>query len=252
MKTIALLASVLMGLFVSSASANFYPIAPPHSLVSLDPSEFIYAVPQQTEGLVTPSPIIGDDVGQHPGAWQAADPSYGVTGPDLYLVGLFARPIDTSNANAAVYLWRTFGNLGSGYSGSVGGPQIEVGYWDGSTFTRYGRPQFASYRDTGVGGDAYIHPYPCEFLCFEIHELASSMTLLSDFDIPLGFPTLLNSVRIEAANFYDRQYWAGSDWRVTGIAANLVPEPETLSLLAVALIALSGCRRRSSVSTGVC
>lgn len=208
----------LTGLLVNSASANLYPIAPPYSFVSLDPSNFILSVPQETAGLLDPNPVIGDHLGQHPGAFTNGFPSV-----DTFFVGLFVRPIATSNPNAAVYLWETTGAAPS--SDTFRGPQIEVGYWNGTDFIPYGIPQYAAYADTGVWGPP-IYP-----------QITSSITPLSDFGITPEFPILLNAVRIEAHD------WTAHN-QVTAVAVNLVPEPDILTLIATSFVALLCLGRR--------
>lgn len=199
--TVAAVAVLLRG----EAFADVYPVAPPGTSVTLHPGDFIQQVPAQSAGLPDPNPVIGDDLGQHPGAFAIGNPPLGT-----FFIGVFGGPIDTTHTNAAVYLWETSGR---GFNDvAFGGPQIQLGYWDGTAFTPYGNPRAASYLGTGISG---TDPF---------YEITSSITLVSDFGIAPGFPILLNAVRIEAA---DRP----AHNQVTAVATNVVPESSTMLLL---------------------
>jgi hypothetical protein len=200
--------------FGGAASAGQYPVAPPGTYVTLQLSSFIQSVPYTswTESPDPNNPVIGDNLNQHPGAFNTGQPSVGV-----YFIGVFESPIDTSNPNAAVYLWET---TSVGFGGQSG-PQIQLGYWDGTAFSAYGSPRAASYWDTGVstdvGGGIYM-------------EINSSMTLLTDFGISPGFPPLLNAVEIEVVDFFAHNQ----------VIAVAVPEPSATLLLGTSLACLLG------------
>ena len=102
---------VIANLFGGQANAGLYPVAPPGTSISLQPADFIQSVPEQSPGLPDPNPVIGDNLGQHPGAFGIGFPDTGT-----YFVGVFGRPIDTSQPGA-VYLWETT------TSGSAGEPR---------------------------------------------------------------------------------------------------------------------------------
>jgi hypothetical protein len=195
--------------FGGTASAGQYPVAPPGTYVTLDLSSFIQSVPSQTPGLPVPNPVIGDHLGQHPGAFVSGQPA-----PGTFFVGVFAGPIDTSNLNAKLYLWET---SVAGLGGSTG-PQIQLGYWNGTAFSAYGNPQAASYLDTGVAGD------------IAGMDIYSSIIPLSAFGIYPGFPNLLNAVEIEAADISAHN-------QVTAVA---IPETSATLLLGASLACLLG------------
>jgi hypothetical protein len=204
--------------FGSAASAGQYPIAPPVTYVTLPLSSFIQSVPYTSwTGSPDPNnPVIGDNLNEHPGAFYTGMPSVG-----LYFIGVFGSPIDTSNPNAAVYLWET---TSVGFGGQSG-PQIQLGYWDGTAFSAYGSPQAASYWDTGVstgvGGGLYM-------------EINSSITPLTDFGISPGFPPFLNAVEIKVVDYSAHN-------QVIAIA---VPEPSATLLLGGGLACLLGYGRQ--------
>ena len=200
-------------LFAGTALADLYPIAPPGSFVSLNAGDFIQFVPEESAGLPSPNPVIGDNLGQHPGAFAVGFPPVGT-----YFIGVFNAPIDVSNPNAAVYLWETsgFGDNNVPFFG----PEIRLGFWDPMGFTPYGNAQSASYLGTGALGN---NPG---------YEITSSVTPLSGFGILPGFPFELNAVRIEAT--------AQGHPQVTAVAVNTVPEPSSIVLLG-AIVGLLGC-----------
>jgi hypothetical protein len=202
-------------LFGVAASAATYPNAPPGTSVNLDLNDFIQCVPEQNYSSPYPNPVIGDNLGQHPGAFVIGFPPVGT-----YFIGVFGGLINTSKVDAAVYLWET-----SGPPNDVPftGPQIQLGFWDGMAFTMYGIPQAASYQGTGVGILGY--------------EITSSITPLSDFGITPGFPYPLNAVMIEAA-------YPLAHNQVTAVATNVIPEPSTISLLGAGILGLAGVLRR--------
>jgi hypothetical protein len=187
--------------FGGTASAGDYPVAPPGTYITLQLSSFIQSVPSQSSGLPVPNPVIGDHLGQHPGAFGSGQPPVGT-----YFIGVFAGLIDTSDPGAGVYLWETSpAGLGGGT-----GPQIQLGHWDGTAFSADGNPQAASYSDSGVAGDTAGM------------DIFSSFTPLSAFGISPGAPLCLNAVRIEATVSGHNQ--------VTAVA--VVPEPSfTLGIL---------------------
>jgi hypothetical protein len=209
--------------FGGTASAGQYPVAPPGTYITLQLSSFIQSVPSQSSGLPVPNPVIGDHLGQHPGAFSSGQPPVGA-----YFVGVFAGLIDTSDPGTGVYLWETTGpGLGGG-----AGPQIQLGHWDGTAFSAYGSPQAASYSGTGVledvGGGMY-------------YEIYSSFTLLSAFGISPGAPLCLNAVRIEAT--------VNAHNQVTAVA--VVPEPSfTLGILSQPVATSAGVGGQAAFGVG--
>jgi hypothetical protein len=199
------------------ASADLYPIAPPGTSVTLQPSEFIQSVPQSF-GVSYPNPlnqpngdtVIGDDIERHPGAVFNSSSSF--------LIGVFGGPIDTS-PGADVFVWHT-GRDDFPFTG----PLIQLGHWDdiGKVFTSFGNTVATSFLDTGVSVPVVGF----------FGELSSSITPVSAFGVD-GIP-FLNAVELTYNNSL------GSDNRVTGVAANLVPEPSTMLFFGSGLACLVG------------
>jgi hypothetical protein len=158
--------------------------------------------------------VVGDNLGQHPG-WQG--------GTGQFFIGVFGGLIDTADPSTSVYLWET-----SGGNNTVrfDGPQIQLGYWDGTAFTPYGVPQIASYLGTGV----------LVFDGIQIREITSSITPLSAFGVTSGFLQLLNAVEISANP-------TGHD-QVTAVATDAdTPEPAVVLTFAGGLMLLIAFRR---------
>ena len=213
------LAAALLFAICRTALPSTFPIAPPGSNVILDSLDFIQSVPEQSPGLLTPNPVIGANLTQHPGAFRIGFPEVGT-----FFVGVFADLIDTTNPSSALYLWETTGAPDN--TEPFPGPEIQIGFWDGNSFTPYGIPQLASYRGTGE----YWFDQGTFF------EITSSVTPLSDFGIAPGFPVALNAVRIEAVNAAHNQ--------VTAVAADIVPESSTPLLIGIGLAVLVALDRR--------
>jgi hypothetical protein len=208
--------AAITALLAGTASATTYPIAPPGASVTLSPVDFIQSVPDESPRLPNPNPVIGDNLGQHPGAFVTGAPDLG-----SFFVGVFGGPIDTTLPDAAIYLWETTG-FGAGVS--LTGPEIQLGFWDGTAFTPFGMSQPASYLATHVRAGTM--------------EIRSSITPLSDFDISPGFSSPLNAVEIEVVD-------SSAHNQVTAVAsnsveANAVPEPSVGPLLSIGLIGLLG------------
>lgn len=197
-----------------SASADLYPVAPPGTFVTLQPRDFIQSVPEQSPGLPEPNPVIGDNLGQHPGAFAIGFPPVGT-----FFIGVFGGPIDTSKPDAAAYLWETTMGGGGDLGGALG-PQIQLGFWNGSKFTHYGICVTASYYGTGV----FSMTEPG-------YQINSSITPLSDFHVT-GNP-ILNAVMIKVADPFAHN-------QVTAVAINTVPEPSTMLFFGTGLAGLLG------------
>jgi hypothetical protein len=221
-RLVVIIVTVLAGM-TSLCGGTIYPVNPSGTFVTLSPGDFIQFVPEQSAGLPDPNPVIGDNLGQHPGGFGVGFPVVGT-----FFVGVFGGAIDTSKPSTAVYLWET---TAPPNDVAFAGPQIQLGYWDGTAFTGYGIPQAASYLGTGVQATD------------PSREITSSITPLSDFDITPGFPFLLNAVRIEAADAFAHN-------QVTAVAINVTPEPSTMLLLGTGFVGLlnGGWRRRKQKS----
>lgn len=229
-------ACMLGSLWGGTASAGMlYPIAPPGSTVSLEPRDFIQSVPDQTFGLLNPNPVIGDNIGQHPGAFRVGFPPLG-----SYFVGVFGAPIDLNHPDNAVYLWET-SNVSNDATGFLG-PQIQLGYWNGLNFTGYGITQNALYKPTGVLEDSFPDP--------PFREITSSVTFLKDLlqdgmGNQLDYSLLtLNAVKIEVTdvNLHNQ---------VTAVAVNTVPEPASIAIWGLGAIGvgLAALRKKKLAAT---
>jgi len=206
-------AAGMVGLSGGSASADAYPIAPPGTYASLQPSEFLQSVPQ-SRGIGYPNPlgqpngdtILGDDIERHPGAVFDSSSSF--------LIGVFGSPIITA-PGADVFVWHT------GRFSQEPGPLIQLGHWDGTAFTGVGRTLATTFLDTGVSVPINA-PDP--------GELSSSVIPVSAFGV--GGTPILNAVELT----YNTSPTA--DNRVTGVAADLVPEPSTFLFFGTGLAGL--------------
>ncbi len=97
-----MLSAVVLLITVGAYASPVYPLAPPGSSVTLELDSFIQSVPEQSSGLPDPNPVIGDNIGQHPGAFGVGFPPVGT-----YFIGVFGGPINTNQPGNAVYLWET-------------------------------------------------------------------------------------------------------------------------------------------------
>ena len=214
--TSATAVAIVVTLLPVTASANVYPIAPPGTTVTLSLNDFIQSVPDGTPGLTGANPVIGDIIGQHPGAFITGAPLSGE-----FFIGVFGGRIGTGNPDAAVYLWETSGG-NEPHNMPETGPLIQLGFWDGTAFTPEGLPQLASYLGTGDSASD--------------KEILSSVTPLSDFGVTPGFPFTLNAVKIEIVD-------ASVERQVTAVATNVIPEPGMGFLLSVFSLGILGCSR---------
>lgn len=83
--TLTIAAGIVMaGLYSRTAFANAYPIAPPNTVLTLQPADFIQSVPEQSPGSPASNPVIGDHLGQHPGAFATGGPPVGT-----FFIGVF-------------------------------------------------------------------------------------------------------------------------------------------------------------------
>ncbi len=201
-----------------------YPVAPPTDSINLQLGNFIQYVPEQSPWLeqwpwgTTVNPVIGDNIGQHPGGYISGGPPQGV-----YFVGVWDYvPEVYTKFGAGVYLWETTGGGGLGSNDiPFDGPQVQLGFWDGLGFLPVGNPHSASYQGTHVASDIA----PTFEICF-------SFIPFSDFGITdigdLHFPI---AARVEAA-------YPNAHNQVTAVALVDVPEPTGARLvLCVAALA---------------
>jgi hypothetical protein len=204
--------------FGGVASAGQYPVAPPPHIVTLTLDDFIQSVPYTSwTGAPDPyNPVIGDNLNQHPGAFYTGQPSVGA-----YFIGVFGTLIDASRPDTTVYLWET---TSVGFDGQSG-PQIQLGHWDGTSFTPEGISVAASFYDTLTLVTTSANP-------LIQMELNCSTTPLRDFEIQ-GNP-ILNAVEIEAADINAHNQ----------VIAVAVPEPSATLLLGGGLACLLGCGRQ--------
>jgi hypothetical protein len=197
-------------------SAQLYPAYPPSPgsrpmFAILQPSDFVQSVAQATPFVTNPDELIGDHLGEHPGAFVSGMPPDG-----SFLVGVFGGPIAADRPNA-IGLWETSGPRPIDFI--FGGPGIQLGFWDGFNFIPFGDQVQASYRDTGApADDAGMH-------------IASSVIPLSRFNLMLPPFVDLNAIRIEAI--------PGGHNQVTGAAINVtnfIPEPSAVVLFGTGLV----------------
>jgi hypothetical protein len=194
----------MVGVWADPALAGQYHIAPgPDTTVELNGSDFLVAAP---DGLnYCAFNAIGDNYGQHPGAFCVGWPP-----PDSYFIGVFADQLDLTFQESKLYLWET---TFDGLSG-VAGPHVQLGFWDwGSmTFTARGTVETAYYFST-------------QFVSPTNHYIVSSSVIpLGDFNLA-GDP--INAVRIS--------YNSGGHNQVTAVAFKPVPEPGTAALFGLGL-----------------
>jgi hypothetical protein len=196
---------VMAGFWAGPALAGQYHIAPgPNTTVDLDGSDFLVAAPEGQNYL--PPNAIGNNYGQHPGAFGTGWPP-----PDSYFIGVFADQLDLNMPDGNLYLWET---TGSGLSGDAG-PHVQLGFWDwGSmTFTDRGTVETAHYFST-----QFVSPT-------NGYIINSSVIPLNDFNLASD---PINAVRIS--------YNSGGHNQVTAVASNaVIPEPSTAALFGLGL-----------------
>lgn len=221
------------------AFSSVYPVAPPNTMVTLQPADFIQSVPEQSPGLREPNSVIGDHLGQHPGAFDFGFPQVGT-----FFIGVFGGLIDSSRPENAVYLWETSCCVGTN-DVAFAGPQVQLGSWDGIAFIPFGMPITAAYLGTGVLED---HGNPPDPMTPPFREITSSIISLSEFGISPGVPFVLNAIRVEVNDLSAHN-------QVTAVATHVVPEPSMVFLLGCGLLSLLGdgwCRQSSRESVGSC
>lgn len=98
-KRACLAAIVVAGACASTVFARSYAIAPPGVSVRLQPGDFISYVPQQSPWLPVPNSVVGDNIGQHPGAFKIGFPDVGT-----YFVGVFGHGISPGEPKTSIYL----------------------------------------------------------------------------------------------------------------------------------------------------
>ena len=212
LNTMMLAAMALASVGMQDARANLYPIYPPGTYVDLQPDEFILSVPVSTENCTFDwCNVIGDWYNNHPGA--------SVNYPGDFFVGLFARPLDASRENSAVYLWETKGNS-IDLQGDAG-PLVSIGYWDGLSYVMksaavvpasyYGVQEYVTF--PGVQGRYAVN---------------ASVIPFSAFNLAACGYAGCNAVMVS--------YNALAEDRVTAIGIPLVPEPASVFLLVAGLL----------------
>ena len=194
----------MAGFWAGPALAGLYHIAPgPNTTVDLDGSDFLVAAPKGLN--YCESKAIGDNYGQHPGAFCVGWPP-----SDSYFIGVFADQLDLTFPQSKLYLWET---TGSGLSGDAG-PHVQLGFWDwGSmTFTDRGTVETAHYFST-----QFVSPTNGYIINSSVIPL-NDLVLASD---------PINAVRIS--------YNSGGHNQVTAVAFKPVPEPSTAALFGLGL-----------------
>ena len=195
---------VMADFWAGPTLAGLYHIAPgPNTTVDLDGSDFLVAAPKGLN--YCESKAIGDNYGQHPGAFCVGWPP-----SDSYFIGVFADQLDLTFPQSKLYLWET---TGSGLSGDAG-PHVQLGFWDwGSmTFTDRGTVETAHYFST-----QFVSPT-------NGYIINSSVIPLNDFALASD---PINAVRIS--------YNSGGHNQVTAVAFKPVPEPSTAALFGLGL-----------------
>lgn len=212
----------------SLRAGTIYPLAPKGTSVALDPNDFIRSVPTESPGLPSPNPVIGDNLGQHPGAFGVGFPA-----PGLSFVGVFGGQIDTGNPAANLYLWEVE-LVGLGDTLPFEGPIVQLGSWNGTAFRPVGNPVTVSYWDTGVASQDRDQTFK---------EILSDVIPLSDFSVPIGLSSQVNAVQVTSTFGHDM---------VNAIATDVVPEPSAILLLGLGMLGLlatacNATRRPSAV-----
>ncbi len=217
-------ASVAMLSGVRASASVAYPTTPTGTSVTLDLIDFIQAVPRESPGLPNPNLVIGDTLGQHPGAFGIGFPLAG-----LFFDGVFGSSIDLS-PGTNVYLWEVE------YVDPMAvlpfpGPLVQLGYWNGSTFQPHGNQVQAWY---GLTDKRWLGDPQCGLPFTGCRPILSSTIPLSSF-IPPGFSYELNAVEVTTVPGHIM---------VNAVAVDTLPEACTMLLVGGGLMGLLAHRRK--------